>query len=44
MAKSIKRLLLIPDEIVINKILVLRGKKVMVDKDSLNSTEYQQSV
>ena len=33
MAKSIKRLLLIPDEIVINKILVLRGKKVMVDKD-----------
>ncbi len=25
--------LLIPDEVVINKILVLRGKKVMVDKD-----------
>jgi len=33
MAKAVKKKLLIPDEIVINKILVLRGKKVMIDKD-----------
>lgn len=33
MAKAIKKSLLIPDEVVINKILLLRGKKVMVDKD-----------
>jgi len=33
MAKAIKEPLLIPDEIVINKILLIRGKKVMIDKD-----------
>jgi len=33
MAKSISRSLLIPDEVVINKIIVLREKKVMLDKD-----------
>ena len=33
MAKSIKKILLIPDEVVINKILLLRNKKVIVDKD-----------
>ena len=33
MGKSTKQPLLIPDEIVITKILVLRGKKVMIDKD-----------
>jgi hypothetical protein len=33
MAKNIQQKLLIPDEVVINKILVLREKRVMVDKD-----------
>lgn len=33
MAKAVKKSLLIPDEAVINKILLLRGKKVMIDKD-----------
>jgi len=33
MAKPLKRSLLVPDEVVINKIIVLRGKKVMLDKD-----------
>ena len=33
MAKAIKKTFLIPDEVVINKILLLRGKKVMIDKD-----------
>jgi len=33
MVKSVKKSLLIPDEVVINKILFLRDKKVMVDKD-----------
>jgi hypothetical protein len=36
MAKAIKKAsksLIIPDEVVINKILLIRGKKVMVDKD-----------
>jgi ORF6N domain len=31
--KSSKRSLLIPDEIVMNKILLIRGRKVMIDKD-----------
>ena len=33
MAKAVRKTLLIPDEVVINKILVLREKRVMVDKD-----------
>lgn len=33
MAKTSKKPLIIPDEIVINKILLLRDKKVMIDKD-----------
>lgn len=33
MAKTSKKPLMIPDEIVINKILLLRDKKVMIDKD-----------
>ncbi len=33
MAKASKKPFLIPDEVVLNKILLLRGKKVMVDKD-----------
>lgn len=33
MAKASKKSLIIPDEIVINKILLLRDKKVMIDKD-----------
>lgn len=33
MAKSSKKPLMIPDEIVINKILLLRDRKVMIDKD-----------
>ena len=33
MATAVKKSLLIPDEVVINKILLLRGKKVMIDKD-----------
>ncbi len=33
MAKAATKSLLIPDEAVINKILFLRGKKVMIDKD-----------
>ena len=33
MAKAVKKSLLIPYEIVMNKILVIRSKKVMVDKD-----------
>jgi hypothetical protein len=31
--EEIKKSLLIPDEIVIHKILLLRGKRVMIDKD-----------
>jgi len=31
--KPVKQSLIIPDEVVINKILVLRDKKVMIDKD-----------
>ena len=31
--KTIKQSLIIPDEVVINKILVLRDKKIMIDKD-----------
>jgi len=31
--EGIKNSLLIPDEIVMNKILMLRGKRVMIDKD-----------
>ena len=34
MAKTSKKPLMIPDEIVINKILLLRDRKVMIDKDS----------
>ena len=33
MAKVPKNSFLIPDEVVINKILLIRGKKVMIDKD-----------
>ncbi len=33
MVKKVNKSLVIPDEIVINKILVLRGKKIMIDKD-----------
>ena len=33
MAKELNNSFLIPDEVVINKILMLRGKKVMIDKD-----------
>ncbi len=33
MVQKIQKKLLIPDEVVISKILVLRGKRVMVDKD-----------
>ena len=33
MAKTSKKPLMIPDEIVINKILLLRDRKVMIDKD-----------
>lgn len=33
MPEEIKKSLLIPDEIVIHKILLLRGKRVMIDKD-----------
>jgi hypothetical protein len=33
MAKATRQSLIIPDEVVINKILFLRGKKVMIDKD-----------
>ena len=33
MAKAIRKTLIIPDEVVINKIIVLRSRKVMVDKD-----------
>ena len=35
MAKAVKKIirsLIIPDEVVVNKILLIRGKKVMVDK------------
>lgn len=31
--KPVKQSLIIPDEVVINKILVLRDKKIMIDKD-----------
>ncbi len=31
--EAIKKPLLIPDEIVINRILMLRGKRIMIDKD-----------
>ena len=33
MAKELNNSFLIPDKVVINQILVLRGKKVMLDKD-----------
>jgi hypothetical protein len=33
MVKAVKKSLIIPDQVVINKILVIRSKKVMVDKD-----------
>lgn len=33
MAKTVKKSLLIPDEIVMNRILILRVKRVMIDKD-----------
>lgn len=33
MAKALNKSFLIPDEIMINKILLIRDKKVMIDKD-----------
>ncbi len=33
MAKDLKKMFLIPDEVMINKILLIRGKRVMIDKD-----------
>ncbi|HMI77366.1 MAG TPA: ORF6N domain-containing protein [Ferruginibacter sp.] len=33
MAKTFRKLFLVPDEVVFNKILLIREKRVMIDKD-----------